>query len=362
MKIGILTHPLHTNFGGLLQAYALQTILIRLGHQVDIIHKEYTIYKVNTAQKIYDTLKNLIRFFLNKRLKGRYGSYKLEKSTNIFKRKFLKISRDLYSTEELRQFLKKQKYDAIIVGSDQVWRPKYSPCITNYFLDFTSGFKLRRIAYAASFGVEEWEFSAIETQICKDLARKFDKISVREVSGVRLCQHYLKVNATHVLDPTLLLGKTDYLSVVGNETLPSDYEGLFCYVLDIDQNKLDIIENVSSILNKKALIATTDSNQCCFLRVTQWIKAISESQMVITDSFHGAVFCIIFNKPFWVVANQERGLDRLTSLLGEFGLEDRIISQVYDIKQSQLINWEKVNATKRALRKKSIEFLLESLS
>src|SRR5690606_15864360 len=107
-------------------------------------------------------------------------------------------------------------FDTYIVGSDQCWRPKYSPNITNYFLDFLNDKQnVIRISYAASFGTSDWEFNEPETKMCRDLIQKFDAVSVRESSGIELCQKYLDKEAQHVLDPTMLLELDDYITKIG---------------------------------------------------------------------------------------------------------------------------------------------------
>lgn len=106
-----------------------------------------------------------------------------------------------------------QKYglDAYVVGSDQVWRPAFNlgPRLGNMFLDF-AGDDVKKISYAASFGCKEWEYTEEQERMCGKLAKRFDAISVREASGVDLCKEHFGVDATLVLDPTLLLNKEDY--------------------------------------------------------------------------------------------------------------------------------------------------------
>lgn len=121
------------------------------------------------------------------------------------------------STSSLRKYFKKNRYDAVIVGSDQTWRPKYSPNIYDFYLDFISKDKrIKRIAYASSFGVDDWEYSAEETKKCAKLSKLFDGISVREQSGIDLCKDHLGVDSELALDPTLLLNKDDYVTLIGD--------------------------------------------------------------------------------------------------------------------------------------------------
>ena len=112
-----------------------------------------------------------------------------------------------------------KKFDAYIVGSDQVWNPGYftflfDTDINNAYLGFTKNWNVKRIAYAASFGKESWEYSDQQTVICKKNIQCFDAISVREDSAIKLCQKYFNVTASHVLDPTMLLTVQDYTNII----------------------------------------------------------------------------------------------------------------------------------------------------
>ena len=126
-----------------------------------------------------------------------------------------------------------------------MWRPCYSYYLPNYFLDFTMGDKVKRIAYAASFGTSEWEFTAEQTEQCAALAKSFDAISIREDSGVELCSKYLGVNAVCLLDPTLLLRKEDYVYLVEKEQVTAFDSKLMTYVLDQSEEKQRIIQELS---------------------------------------------------------------------------------------------------------------------
>lgn len=367
MKVGILTQPLHTNYGGLLQAYALQTVLKRLGHDVTIINRCYPKAQGSILSKLLN-LKNIIL--------GRnaicYDKRKIsfvEDNTSRFIKKNYTLTEPFYTTESLKEHILQNKFDAIIVGSDQVWRPRYSPNIYNYFLDFAEDKITKRYSYAASFGVDKWEFSQQETELCSKLAKQFNKISVREASAVNLCKEHLGVEARHVLDPTLLLSQQDYISLLAGDTQPSK-GNLFTYILDAGAEKQSIINKISEAAGLKPFIcmpklkftyqnAKKSLKDCQFPAVEQWIQSFIDAEMVITDSFHGTAFSIIFNKPFWVLANPRRGNTRMESLLETFGLKDRMISEENigkkDLKAS--IDWERVNTIKENLKEKSMDFL-----
>ena len=367
MKIGILTQPLRTNYGGLLQAYALQTVLQRLEHDVTILNRCYPKAQRNILSKLLN-IKNIILGRDAICYDKRQISF-VEENTSRFISKNYKLSPPIYTTEELKAYQQMEKLGAIIVGSDQVWRPRYSPNIYNYFLDFAEGKEVKRYSYAASFGVDNWEYNQHETEVCSKLAKLFDKISVREASAVNLCKEHLGVEAQHVLDPTLLLSQQDYISLLAGNTQPSK-GNLFTYILDAGEEKQSVINKISEAAGLKPFIcmpklkftyknAKNGLKDCQFPAVEQWIQSFIDAEMVITDSFHGTAFSIIFNKPFWVLANPRRGNTRMESLLATFNLKERMISSE-NINSKDLnasIDWESVNAIKESLRKKSIDFL-----
>ena len=366
MNVGILSQPLRTNYGCLLQAYALQTVLQRLGHDVTIINRCYP----KTQSLLYRFLR--IKNIVIGRDVACTNSHKknfVEENTSRFISRYHKLSPPIYTTEELKAYQQMEILDAIIVGSDQVWRPRYSPNIFNYFLDFTKGENQKRYSYAASFGVDKWEYNQYETVLCSKLAKLFNKISVREASAVSLCKEHLGVEAEHVLDPTLLLSSQDYVSLLAGNTQPST-GNLFTYILDTGAEKQSIINRISEAADLKTFIcmprlkftyknAKKNLKDCQFPAVEQWIQSFIDAKMVITDSFHGTVFSIIFNKPFWVLGNPRRGNTRTESLLTTFNIKERMIdSENIDNKDiNASIDWKRVNAIKETLKTESIDFL-----
>ena len=378
MKIGILTQPLATNYGGILQCYALMTTLKKLGVNPEVISRTYRSLSndyYGMFFRFYHHMLYCIHHMCIIPMISKKDRNKIAENTNAFINKYIKPRTiQLYTDKALKKIINYQDYDGYIVGSDQCWRPRYSPNINNYFLDFTKGKECKRIAYAASFGVNNWEFSKSETNICSALAKQFNAISVREYSGVKLCKDYLGTEAIHVLDPTMLLEKEHYENLINNEKEPNSSGNLFCYILDQTKNKTDIIENISAhckltpftVMPKNKLTAMNaqqNINDCIFPSVTKWLRAFMDAEMVITDSFHGCVFSIIFNKPFWVIANKQRGLARFESLLSLFDLESRIVSddQNNHLNWSEDIDWNSVNNKRKKLQNKSLDFLKSNL-
>src|SRR5690606_22627300 len=157
-------------------------------------------------------------------------------------------------TKDLKRYFKKGKFDIAVVGSDQVWRPKYSPDIYNYFGDFL-GNKKQIISYAASFGVDNWEFTKKQTDICKKLVKKFKAVSVRESSAIDLCYQYLGTDAELVLDPALLLSKDDYQKVISSYKGIKKNSGVLTYILDRNEAKAEIVSYVKHKLKKETFSA-----------------------------------------------------------------------------------------------------------
>ena len=367
MKIAILTLPLHTNYGGILQAYALQTVLEREGHTVTIINKS----RVRSYSKLLVAIKLpyrcFRRFILGHQIpilpefrhNQRARQEKLNKSANRSKTDlFIKQHLHILEIDSFRD-IKKKRFDAIVVGSDQVWRKKYfnSLCydtICNAFLDFAKGWNLKRYAYAASFGSEEWEMTPEETIRCADLIKLFDKVSVREESGIYLVAEKLHRKAEWLLDPTLLLKKDDYLQLLEGKASSSESRTLFKYILDSTE---ETEETTMAISQKYDLdIVELRRKEGIISGVEDWISCIHKASLIVTDSFHACVFSIIFEKPFYVIINSDRGKSRITSLLKLAGLEDRIVSSSSTFTETG-IRFTEVNEKLRLKRKESTNFL-----
>lgn len=334
MKIGILTLPLHTNYGGILQAYALQTVLERMGHEVKVIDVDRT-----ARLKWYKAPFTISKRILNK-MNGCDVPVLMERELNRRKMEAEQYTKMFVSThiKELHvkslDDLKEADFDAIVVGSDQIWRPKYinkfvkKGAVEQVFLSFAHEWKVKKVAYAASFGTEKWEFSKAETQRCKPYAKLFDAVSVREVTAVGLCAQHLQISAQHVLDPTMLLRSEDYINLL-SETEKNETHKLVTYVLDRTDDKEACITFISKRLNavphELNLAGLLSNGASVQLPVENWLAGIMNAECVITDSFHACVFSILFNKPFVVLVNKERGASRFHSLLAMFKQEHRIV-------------------------------------
>lgn len=381
MKIGILTQPLINNYGGLLQAYALQTSLKQFGHDAIILDRHFA--QQSRIKVLLHRVKAFIFKYVFRHLGIEVIPFQLSpeqrdtisKETRRFVQQHINKTEKLYSTNDLKRVVSMHAFDAYIVGSDQVWRLTYSPCITNYFLDFIDRTpSVKRIAYAASFGVDHWHFSAKETQKCKQLAQQFDAISVREDTGVDLCRKHLAVDALHVLDPTMLLDPEDYRGLVLADDVPQSTGNLMAYVLDSSVEKNSVIQQVATTLKLKPFTVMpllkfgreTQGNikDCVFPPVTQWLRGFMDAEFVVADSFHGCVFAILFNIPFVVIGNKQRGMARFVSLLRQFNLQDRLIDSSSELTEKLIrdpVDWNQVNHQRSTLKEFSLHFLRVNL-
>ena len=373
MKISILTLPLHANYGGIIQAYALQTTLERMGHEVSVISRPLRLHPGKLACIKY--VKRFIWKYLLHRnqfvfLEERYNRRQklIETNTKIF----IEQNINLKNIQNLSE-LKKEEFDAIVVGSDQVWRPVYfcgmfKSKLENAYLEFAKDWDIKRVAYAPSFGTDEWEYDKNQTAACSQLIQQFDAVSVREESGVEFCKRYLKREGVEwVLDPTMLLEKEDYENLIP-QGLHADGD-LMYYVLEETAEIIDLISKIAKKYTLKPFQTNANVVDASSLEevypqppVEQWLVGFRDAKVVITDSFHACVFSILFHKPFVVIGNKGRGYSRFESLLKRFGLENRLIENVSKFNEDMLEPLPESVYDKLAIFcKNSMDFLSEVL-
>lgn len=350
-KIGILTfqYPENRNFGAILQTYAHLTLIKKFNTYVEIINYIPNDYK-NMSLKI-----KLLTILESKWFKE-------------FSDKFLKLS----NFESLEN--EDKKYDIFIVGSDQVWRAKWlQEKVKHYFFDFVDDNK-KKIAYAASFGIDYWEGDEKLTEEIKNLIKRFNHISVREESGIDICKNTFGIdNAVCVLDPTLMISREDYQPILDDWQDKSHLKKKYIAHMLLDdteelkkesENIADYLEaNINHIKGKYKKILW--KNYFAYNKVSQWLTYLKDAELVITDSFHCTVFSLIFHKKFIVVANRGRGIARLETLLGKVGLEDRFFTDIKDVMKSGIldkeIDYNEVDKKLEVHRKYSMDFLKKAL-
>lgn len=373
MKIAILTMEFNNNYGGMLQAFALMESLKRLGHEPTLIRLKikHKYWKLPFSILKRFTQKYILR---NKSIDWVLPLWICHKEKKVIEQNMTYFidtyiqpqTQYAYCEEDIRKYTKDQ-YDAYIVGSDQIWRPTMYKFIDQAFFGFVKEDKIL-LSYAASFGVDNWEYTNEQTIRFKKDIQRFRAVSVREDSGVDLCKKHFDIEAEHVVDPTMLLSYETYIQLIKKESPLPIKERLLVYLLDYDSNKQSIVDHISSrksitpfSVNVKSKLRTDSIENRIYPSVISWLNGFFGSEFVITDSFHGAVFAILFNKPFYVISNKKRGLARMESLLRMFNLENRLIFDTQDIKEDLDINWDEVNSLLEAQKAKAFNFLNTNL-
>ncbi len=351
MKIGILTfHHSNYNYGAVLQTFSIYKLIETLGYESYIINYTPSVYSVRkkTAASIVAML-----------------GFEFEK----FRRR--SIPRILHKTETADELKRLNEIlDGFVVGSDQVWRYRTDTnSLYKYYLNFVDDEKVK-IAYGASFGLNYWDADKETTLNVKKLVKRFDAISVREESGVKICKDIFGVESVNVLDPTLLLDKKYFHELADTQTKQTKQKYLAYMLLDDSkQNELFFREIASN--NKFKFIGIngkkiwSKKNFFFFKSVNKWLNYIKHSEIVITDSFHCTVFSIIFRKKFICLANPHRGVTRLENLLKLLKLETHFclgINQFEATKMMVEINYNEVEEILNKEKIVSINFLKNSLS
>lgn len=376
MKIAILTLPFITNYGGIIQNYALQTILERMGHEVYTINLNRPKAKMNLAIFPYTITKRLIKKILGRKNGIIFQEKKInndkiivEQHIRRFINTYIHLTLPCYSKKDLSR-INNEHFDIVIVGSDQVWRIPYAyPNIETYFLDFIKNKQTKKIAYSASFGTDEIEFSEKQIKKCGELIKEFETVTVREDTGLDLIRTYhwnCKNTPAHTLDPTMLLSREDYTSMSSEYENQLDGE-LFYYILDMTDDKRKVLEQISKDLGYKPFTVIPKSNNWFdnpYDRIVPpielWLQAFHKAKYIFTDSFHGCVFSIIFNKDFIAYGNKQRGMSRFNSLLNMFQLKNRFICDSNGYNNQLItnrINWRHVNEILEEQKQKSLKFL-----
>jgi hypothetical protein len=373
MKVAILTHPLGTNYGGILQNYALQQVLKNLGHQPVTLNYQFEIPR---KTKILSWGGRLLQRLRGKKIPLRVWTTPKEHSiitqyTGRFIRKHINVT-DSFFLDKIQE-IDIGRPDAIVVGSDQVWRGSH-PDVSHFFLRDFDGQNIKKVAYAASFGVNFWEYSKSDTELCKRLVQQFKAVSVRENGGVNLCKKYFEITPQLVLDPTLLLKCEDYDTLVNIKQIGDKRTHyIMTYVLDKTPAKMRMIEKVSQSLGllQKTVMVDNYFNEvgkkglesCIYPPVEDWIRGFRDADFVVTDSFHGTVFSILYHKPFVSFVNKYRGADRFISLLSILHLEERLVDREEEVLSliRKPIDYVIVDSLLQEKREESLEFLKNSL-
>ena len=361
MNIGITTFQWANNYGALLQAHALQIFLRSRGHEVQIVDYRGRQPTKGIKKWISTSIVGCIY-----KWEAAYREYLFDH----FRRNYLIRTHEIfYSTTDLERIA--DKFDLLITGSDQVWNPIFLAEITGlselYFLSF-AGKNTRKISYAASFG--HTTKNTIEPNWRKILEEKLlsiDAISVREASGVGLVNSICgRTDAVNVVDPTLLLDRSYYERITKLKIKRQKY--LFSYMLhELDENAETFNRQIPMLLNLKIVkcnASTTGIHKPYTLpSTTNWLNLIRNASFVVTNSFHGVVFCLLFHTPFIAITidgSMSSMNSRVAELLSFLGLTHRICISQAEVPMEvyrEVIKWGDIDNLLDKMRMGSIKYL-----
>lgn len=368
IKIGILTFHWADNFGAVLQAYALQQTLISLGIDAKIINfaprnlnADYRLFPNPIQMAQLRGMKNTALSYASRlrrfnQVRGRVRSF------SDFRKNHLRLSGDTFdSIEKLKKVC--SEFDICIVGSDQVWNPDFlSLCCNAYLLPFDLGMT-RKVSYAASVSnrlTENW------IELFKRHLKPFWQISVRERSTCNELSGILGRQIFHVADPTVLLTEDDYIKLQNNISNIGPQRYLLVYNFGTDP--LPIAEYVANRLGLPIIAYSKPrkyqlSNfyrEFSDMGPKEFLYLLKNAAYVVTNSFHGTVFSIMFEKPFITVPHQTRSI-RMIELLNDVRLEDRIAKDISELSNDKIdFDIDKYKFAKETLKKKresSFKFL-----
>ena len=368
-KIGILTFHKSYNCGSMMQTFALQTTIKKLGGNPEIIDfsnedqkKLYQVMFPNNSIK--NVVKNIILYPHKKRIQENNEKY--EKFINDY----FELSKGKFSSiDELSE----ENYSTIIAGSDQIWNITIDDADDAYFLPWVK--KARKIAYAPSFGAKNIMEHTKNVEKYKVFLNDFDFISIRENNGKKWIKDLIDKDVPVVLDPTLLLDENEYSVLIKNQlTLPEKF--IFYYSPHYENEINTLVENISKKLNMPVI---GFNSKTFFVKMMNlkgfklpdfedpsiYLELIKKSEIVITTSFHGTIFSSIFKKKFWVVKNggMLKSDDRVQTLATDLDLLDRVISIKYDdsFDYNKEKNYDKYNKFLSEKRIQSMDYLKKAL-
>ena len=361
-KIGILTIPRADNYGSVLQAFAVQKFIDNIcndNEMIDFVPRyikgRYPLLFINNnsrLKRIVSILKQLpsIQYRITK--KKRFEEF----------RKNIRFSeRTIFDPNKIK------KYSIIVVGSDQLWNTRITNYEESFFLDFANK-RTKKIAFSISFGYSDRTPEEIE--FYKKKIKKFDYISVREEQDLDFVKSINKRNVENLLDPTLLVDKNIWYKFIKPNYKKTKY--ILIYTFKNYGTFGSIVNKVKQITGLNVLridlengIRLKDNNGFKYVKKVgpiEFLNLIFNSSLVITDSYHGTCFSIIFEKNFYTIP-YEGTENRMISLLSKLNLQGRIIKDFNDIKSnSQSIDYDIVNEIIKAESEKAMTFMSRALN
>ena len=353
MKVGIITFHRAINYGAVLQTYALKRKIDELGNNTKVI--DYINLKEEKSSKIIKT--NSLKSLIGSLIKLKFSRQKNKKFI-IFRKKYLDLTPEIKNKDRIKDLDK--VFDLFFTGSDQVWNYNITGGDMTYLLDFASDDK--KNSYAASFGVTEID-KKYEKKY-KNLLEKFSNISVREEMGKRIVNKLCNKEVYTVLDTTFLLEDIEWKKIAKSY---KEDKYVLIYLLTYSEQIYQLAEKLSMDFGLKIIVIAVDIKTFKFNRKykyylsagpEEFLGLFMNAEYVITNSFHGTVFSLIFNKKLIVDYLSDKGKNiRLENILKLFNLEDRVLRKNNYLSLCKGIDYEKVNKILVVEREKSINYL-----
>lgn len=363
MRVGIVTlYNNNLNYGALLQAYALKNTIDKLGHETAVVDYPF----MQSQARFQKPSFNLKALFHPRKLAGYilYVSISKEKEDRIKKtEKFAKENFNLTSLCCTSKEIDNLNLDVHICGSDQIWNPEITNGLKVAF--FGGEGKAYKVSYAASVG-ELDQLKKYKEEFV-NLLDRMDVISVREYDLLKYIKTNTNFNVTQVLDPSLLLQKEDYEMILKKPGGVEPY--LLIYSLDRDIRMLKLAHKIAKERGLQVIeIAISKTPFCGHKQIfsadpAEFLGWIEQASFVVTNSFHGTAFSIVFRKKFLVIKHKTRGA-RMESLLDKLKLRDRLVENPNDFKYTNIpdIVYQNVDDILCELRTTSLDFIRNALS
>jgi len=351
-KVGIVTWYHSDNYGSQLQAYALSQTVNKLGFDAEMLTASH-----------YPIIKRLVDGLLYRnKLLSKYTFSHITDQKELFTKKYLK---EYYLNKNNRSI---SKHSSVICGSDQIWAPiQYSPY---YMLSFVPD-NVNKISYAASIGLEQIPDNLVDKY--KYYIGRINHVSVRENTAKELLQEKCSINSTVVLDPTFLIRREEW-DIIKKE-MPVHSKYIFCYFLKKDHHYRDLVKEFAEKNDCVIYGVSENPNDDSWMHLLshkqvgpcEFIGLISGAETVITDSYHGTIFSMLYHKPFILFErfNKEDKIcqnSRIEQLKKYFGIDNRIVNPNL-INQLDItpIDYSMFESSLTILREKSMCFLKNAL-
>ena len=369
MKIGIITFHNSYNCGSMLESYAIQTVVQKLGYEAEIVN-----FSSEGQKEIYairfknNSIKNIMKNILTIPAKSKIELN--NKKYEEFKQKNFKLSKEYVKGSEISE----EEYNAVIAGSDQIWNITIEDYDDAYFLPWVK--EAKKIAYSPSFGAKKIsENTDDERKYCNYL-KEFDCLSIRENNGQKWIKEMTGIDIPVLLDPTLLLETEDY-NKIEDTSLQEEDKYIFFYCPSFNREICKFVKKLADKYNLKVITWSTKSYYFKLIKSfgfilpqyespAVYLNLIKNAEIVLTTSYHGTIFSTLYQKKFITIKNGEMygSDDRVITLLKQLNMENRLIPYDFDDNFNYLqdVDYSNYKENIDILKKKSIDYLRESLS